>query len=127
LCLLAGAIFLVGFNGTGPNPAAYLVFSVPSAAFSVWAMISMIRGLKTLVREFNYDGRQLRFRAIAHAGEQVRDLADVVEIRQGRSPKGSIGYVLAFRDGRKVYLDYSLQKGGYACGVVAFRRRSVAG
>ena len=123
LCVLAGTLFVAGLTGAGETPTAFVVVSVPFAAFAVWAIVSLIRGLKTQVTEFSYDGRQLRFRTIADTGEQVRELPDIAEVREGRSGRGSTCYVLAFRDGKKVYLDYSLQN----VAILAARLRYDAG
>ena len=108
--VLAGAVCAAGFVGVGPNPVAYVLFGAPIAALAAWAIISLVRGVKTLVREYCYDGRLLRFRTITSLEEQVRELQGIAEIRDGRSSRAqAIGYCLRFRDGKKVYLDYSLE------------------
>ena len=107
LAVLGGAVCTAGLMGMGP--VEYVVFGAPFAAFAVWAIVSLIRSQKTLVREFSYDGRLLRFRTLASAEEQLRELHDIAEIREGQSSRSqAIGYCLRFRDGLKVYLDYSI-------------------
>jgi hypothetical protein len=109
LGVLAGVVCVAGLRGVGPSPVAYVLFGVPFAALAVWAIVSQVRRLKTLVREFSYDGRLLRFRTIMSSQEQVRGLQAIAEIREGRSRAQSIGYYLGFRDGQRVYLDYWLE------------------
>jgi hypothetical protein len=108
LFVLAGTVFVAAFTGAGPDSTAYVVVSIPFAGFAAYAVVSLLRSLNTLVREFSYDGRQFRFRTIAHADEYIRELADIAEVRQGQSPRGSGCFVLSFRNGQKVYLDFSL-------------------
>ena len=104
---LAGTLFVAGLIGIGPNPGAGVVgVVIMGPAFCI--IVSLIRGLKTQVREYTYDSRQLRFRTIADSRQHVRDLADIAEVREGHSPRGSTCYVLSFRHGQKVYLDYAL-------------------
>jgi hypothetical protein len=110
LCALAGAVLVAGLTGVAFDPVVCVLCSVPFGAFAVWALVSLLRGLKTLVREFSYDGRLLRFRTIGQTREQVRALSELAEVREGQASRGqAIGYCLAFRDGQKVYLDYWLQ------------------
>jgi hypothetical protein len=108
-CALGGAVFVAAIIGATPNPAAFVVFSFFFAAFAVWAIASMVRGLKTHVREFTYDGRRLQFRTLTCPAERVRDLHEVADIRRFEGRGGSCGYCLQFRDGQKIYFDYSLE------------------
>jgi hypothetical protein len=103
------------------------VFGVPFAAFAAWALFAQIRGLKTLVREFSYDGRVLRFRAIGSSQEQVRELHEIAEIREGqRGPRGpSIGYCITFRDRTRVYLNGWLQNGAGLAELLRFEVQRV--
>jgi hypothetical protein len=109
LCVLAGAVFITAFVGAVSNPGACLVLSFPFALFAVWAIVSMVRGLRTQVREFSYDGRLLRFRTLTRSTEQIRDRHEITEIRRFEGRGGSCGYCLRFRDDQKICFDYSLQ------------------
>jgi hypothetical protein len=111
LGVMGSTVCIAGLMGVGPNPVAYVVFGAPFAAFAVWAIISQVRSLRgELVREFSYDGRVLRFRTIASSEEQVRELCEIAEVREGRSSRSPpTGYLLRFRDGRRLVLDYWLQ------------------
>jgi hypothetical protein len=109
LCVLAGAVFIAVFVSSASNPGARVVFSFPFAVSAGWAIVSMVRGLRTQVREFRYDGRQLRFRTLTRSTEQIRDTHEIVEIRRFEGRGGSCGYCLRFRDGQEIYFDYSLQ------------------
>src|SRR5262245_44599054 len=103
LGVLGGVVCAAGLAGAGPSPAAYVLFGAPFAALAVCAIISLFRGLKTVVREFSYDGRLLRFRTLTSSEEQIRELHEIAEVRQGQSSRGpAIGYCLRFRDGQKV-------------------------
>jgi hypothetical protein len=104
---VAGAVSIAGLMGAGSNPVAYVLFGCPFLAFAVWAIVSQVRGLRRLVREFSYDGHVLRFRSIASSEEQIRELHEIAEIREGRSSRSQpIGYCLRFRDGQRLDLDY---------------------
>jgi hypothetical protein len=107
LCALAGAVFVAALIGTTPDRGAQLVFSFFFAAFAVWAVVSMVRGLKTNVREFSYDGRLLQFRTLTCSAEKIRERAEIAEIRRFEGRGGSCGYCLRFRDGQKIYFDNS--------------------
>ena len=127
LTFLGTAVFVAGLTGAGPNPVAYVLFGGFFAAFAVWAIVSQVRGLHTLVREFSYDGRWLRFRTIVSSQEQARELPDVVEVREGRSHRGSMGHCVAFRDGKRVYLDGWLQNGWILADQLRFDLRRLQG
>ena len=113
LCVLGGGVCVAGLTGAGDNPVAFVLFGAPFAAFAVWAIVGLVRGLKMLVREFSFDGRVLRFRTIASSQEQVRELHEIAEVRRpesgGRGPP--IGDCVAFRGGTRVWLPYELQNG----------------
>jgi hypothetical protein len=57
---------------------------------------------------FEYDGRTLRFRTLGIPQTQVRLPADIAQVKEWRGRGGPIGYRLVFRDGWKVYLEYSV-------------------
>jgi hypothetical protein len=59
-----------------------------------------------MVCEFDFDGSTLRFRTLGI--RQTRPLADVAQVKDWRGRGGPIGYRLVFRDGAKVYLEYSV-------------------
>jgi len=111
LFVLGSTVCIAGLMGVGPNPKAYIVFGAPFAAFAVWPISSQFRSLRReLVREFSYDSGVLRFRTIASAEEQVCELSEIAEVREGRSSRSApMGYLLRFRDGRRLVLDYWLQ------------------
>jgi hypothetical protein len=61
-----------------------------------------------MVCEFDYDGSTLRFRTLGIRQTHVRPHADVAQVKDWRGRGGPIGYRLVFRDGGKVYLEYSV-------------------
>lgn len=60
------------------------------------------------IAEFTFDGSLLRFTTLGNAGTQTRALSEIVQVREWRGRGAPLGYRLDFRDGAKVYVEYSL-------------------
>ena len=80
---------------------------------TVWIVaVAAIGGISTwwlwrrLVVEFTYDGRALRFRTLGRPQMELRDVSEIVQMKDWRGRGGSMGYKIKFRDGAKIYLQF---------------------
>jgi hypothetical protein len=110
LGILGGGVFIAGLFGLGGNatPPTLIPVGVLVAAFALAAIVGQVRGLGRLVREYCYDGGVLQFRTLRSPQEEVRQLSEIVEVRECSARGPSPFYCLGFRDGKKVYLEYGL-------------------
>ena len=120
--ILFGALIWWGFR-SAPSPHAQ--------GSPVWAIGSLlVLGLallgsgfwfwKSLIKEFNYDGRTLTFNTLANSETQARDGSDIEEVSEWTGRGGPLGYCIRFRDGAKLYL----QNGVSNAAALAERLRS---
>ena len=84
------ALWVAGF--------VYLAVAVLSIGLQLWFR-------RRIISEFEFEGRSLRFRTLGISSTEVRDVSEIARVRDWRGRNGMIGYRLAFRDGRKVYLE----------------------
>ncbi|HLJ51288.1 MAG TPA: hypothetical protein VKU01_35005 [Bryobacteraceae bacterium] len=63
-----------------------------------------IRELRRLVREYRYDGLQLRCRTLGSQTEQGWRLSEFKGLREFKGRSSGLGYRVELRDGRVVYL-----------------------
>ena len=87
---------------------ARILFSVLFMALPVAAIASQFWFQRRIICEFGYDGCTLQYRTLGIPEMQVRPLQDLGQITLWRGRSGPIGYRLVFRDGAKVYLDFSV-------------------
>lgn len=125
LVILLGALFWWGFH-SAPSPQ-------PQGR-NAWAIILLlVLGLgligsgywfwKSLIKEFNYDGRTFTFSTLAGPETQTRDLSVIEEVREWTGRGGRQGYCIKCRDGAKLYL----QNGVPNAAALAQRLRSDLG
>lgn len=93
--------------GTRPDKARTIV-SLIFMVLTTSAIAGQFWFQRRIDCEFDYDGRTLQFRTLGIPRTQVRPLADLVQVKEWRGRGGPIGYRLVFRDGGKVYLEYSV-------------------
>jgi hypothetical protein len=110
MCLLLGGVGLVNglslLRAGSVRPAKGLLFiSVAWAGFAIGTQLWFQR---RIVCGFDYDGHRLQFRTLGIPRMQVRPLDDIAKVEEWRGRGVPIGYRLVFRDGRKVYLMYSV-------------------
>src|SRR5579859_478580 len=82
---------------------------------TIWLIalgLSLIGGVlwfwKSLIKEFNYDGRTFTFNTLASPEMQLRDLSAVEEVVEWTGRGGALGFCIKFRDGAKLYLPYGV-------------------
>lgn len=112
MCLLFAS---VGFLSARPLLAAAtaprhgiliaILLFVAMAALSIGMQIWFHR---RIISEFAFDGRSFQFRTLGLSRRQTRELSEIAEVRDWRGRGGQFGYRLAFRDGAKAYLEYSV-------------------
>lgn len=90
------------------GPARIIVTLLFATAASIGAGMQF-RIRKRIIRQFSYDGRELRFRTLGTSGEQIWRLADIIAVQESRGHAPGIGYPVSLYDGRDVILDYSVQ------------------
>lgn len=105
--ILLGGRFLMPIAGI-PASAALAAGTLIFEAIAILVIVLQIRDYCRIVREFSYDGIALRYSTLGSSRPRSRDLYQIADIRQGRVRAPSIGFAVVFRDGKKVYLDYSL-------------------
>jgi hypothetical protein len=116
----AGGFMWVFFTGLGlisarlllaaaarPNKAPILA-SLIMLALATSAIAGQFWFQRRIVCEFDYDGLTLQFRTLGIPQTHVRPLAEIAQVKEWRGRGGPIGYRLVFREGRKVYLEYSV-------------------
>ena len=106
LALLAGR-FLVpihDFPASSVLVAAAILFEI----FVAGGIYLQIRNYCRIIRQFSYDGRSLKYGTLGSSQEQLRDVKQIIDVRQGRMGAPSIGFSVVFSDNKKVYLDYSM-------------------
>ncbi len=122
MCLLfSGVALFVAisiFRGARPRDAAAPApLIVGGLLFVIVAIVGaglQFLGRRRIIRQFSYDGRELRFRTLGTSGEQVWRLADITAVQQSRGREPEIGYRVSRRDGRYVILDYAVQNSAAA-------------
>jgi hypothetical protein len=92
--------------GSAPRLIAGVVFAV----LMLVILVMLVRSRWELVRDFSYDGAELRFRRLADAAEQIWLLSDIAAVRDARGTSRGlgIGFLVSRHDRRRVILDHAL-------------------
>jgi hypothetical protein len=109
MCVLFAGLGLisarVAFAATDKAP---IIVCLIFMAFTTAAIAGQFWFQRRIVCEFDYDGLTLRFRTLGIRRTQVRPLEEIAQVEEWRGRGGPLGYRLVFRDGGKVYLEYSV-------------------
>lgn len=110
MCVLFAGLGLISartaFAATDKAP---IIVSLIFMAFTASAIAGQFWFQRRIVCEFAYDGATLQFRTLGIPATQVRPLAEIAEVKEWRGRGGPLGFRLVFRDGWKVYLEYSVK------------------
>jgi hypothetical protein len=99
-------LFLV--NAAAGRARAQPIGSLLFAAMAVLSIGMQLWYQRRIITEFTFDGSALRFTTLGNSEAQTRALPEIVAVREWRGRGGSLGHRLAFRDGGKAYLSYSV-------------------
>jgi hypothetical protein len=99
-------LLLHAWESGAPRPA--LFFSFLFIAFVCVAIGGQVSFRRRIVKEFTYDGYTLQFSTLGTAMPQTRALSEIAGLREWKGRGGSFGYRIAFRDGKKIYLQYGI-------------------
>jgi hypothetical protein len=111
MCLLFGGFGLLTLQPLFQSPhlgKRLLIGSAVYAALAALGMATLLWFRRRIISEFMFDGHSLRFRTLGISRIAVRDLSEVAAVGGWRGRSGDLGYRLIFRDGAKVYLEYSV-------------------
>jgi hypothetical protein len=88
-------------KGVAGSAAAILTVAVLGIGIQLWFR-------RRIITEFAYDENALRFRTLGIAEMQIRHVSEISDFSEWRGRGGILGYRLHFRDGARVYLQFSV-------------------
>jgi hypothetical protein len=90
------------------SPRSVLLFTFLFIAFACVAIGGQVSFRRRIVKEFTYDGYTLRFSTLGTAMQQTRAVSEIATLREWKGRGGPLGFRIAFRDGKKIYLQYGI-------------------
>ena len=109
MCVLFAGLGLIGARmAFSATDKARIIVGLIFMAFTAAAVAGQFWFQRRIVCEFAYDGSTLQFRTLGIQQTQMRPLTEIAQVKEWRGRGGPLGYRLVFRDGWKVYLEYSV-------------------
>lgn len=110
-----------GFAGMGLTSLKMLFHSVGASGsraeflsalamtlFPCIAVGSIVWLWRRIAKDFLYDGATLRYSTLGNSVPQTRHILEIAKVSVWRGRGGAQGYRLRFRDGQKLYLQFTI-------------------
>ncbi len=109
------AFIVVGtFSALTMWPLVSRIHSIPLpilllyGAISAMAIASYLQVRNRVITQFDYDGSTLYYRTAGHPETRTLPMVDLHKIKDWRTKGGTLGFILVFRDGQKLNVDFAL-------------------